>query len=112
MRRLGVRKYFHDSKIFLSHLLLVGFLSLAAQVAVASASTAQEKILQTKWQDIHGINLVPIYAENTYEIWRNYDHAEFDRELGLAAGVGFNSVRLWLNVMRPSTRWGLKCFST
>ena len=57
----------------------------------------QKKIAETKWSDIHGINFVPIYAENTYQIWRNYDHAEVDRELGLAASVGFNSVRLWLN---------------
>lgn len=78
-------------------LLLGVFLSLATQVAVASGPTAQEKLVQTKWSDIHGINFVPTYAENTYEIWRNYDHAEVDRELRLAESVGLNSVRLWLN---------------
>jgi len=78
-------------------LVLVGAVSLAAPMALASGETAREKLARTQWSDIHGINFVPVYARNTYEIWRNYDHAEVDRELGLAASVGFNSVRLWLN---------------
>lgn len=78
--------------------MLETFLSAAALIALVSGSTAQEKSAQTKWSDIHGVNFVPgVYAENTYEIWRKYDHAEVDRELGLASSVGFNSVRLWLN---------------
>ena len=46
---------------------------------------------------MRGANFIPSYASNTHEIWRNYDHDTFDRELGLASAVGYNSVRLWLN---------------
>jgi len=59
--------------------------------------TAQEKIAQTDWAGVRGANFIPSYAANTYEIWRNYDHAVFDRELRLVRVVGYNSVRLWLN---------------
>jgi hypothetical protein len=72
-------------------------LAASARLAAAETRTAQEKLAQTNWSDIHGVNFVPTYAKNTYEIWRNYDHDAFARELGLAAGVGFNTVRLWLN---------------
>lgn len=79
-------------------LLVVGlFASFGRLPAASRADTAQQKLSQTKWSNIHGINFVPIYAKNTYEIWKNYNHAEVDRELGLAAKAGFNSVRLWLN---------------
>jgi hypothetical protein len=55
------------------------------------------KIAQTDWAQIRGANFIPSYASNSYEIWRNYNHAVFENELRLASEVGYNSVRLWLN---------------
>src|SRR5579862_803510 len=57
----------------------------------------KDKIAQTRWADVRGVNFIPSYSANTYDIWRNYDHDLVDRDLGLAASVGFNSVRIWLN---------------
>jgi len=57
----------------------------------------QQRIAGTNWTKVRGANYIPSYASNTYEIWRNYDHDVFDRELGLVSAVGYNSVRLWLN---------------
>ena len=62
-----------------------------------AATSLQEKISATRWNKVRGVNYIPSYAANTYDIWRNYDHAAFDRELALAERVGYNSVRLWLN---------------
>jgi len=65
--------------------------------ASSDAPTLESKITGIDWVHVRGANYIPSYASNTYEIWRNYDHEIFDRELRLAAGVGYNSVRLWLN---------------
>jgi hypothetical protein len=48
-----------------------------------------------------GCNLVPAYAGNQIEFWQNstFNPAEIDRELGLAAGIGFNTVRVFLHDM-------------
>ena len=84
----------------------IGFVVLAAGVlanspiptfASGDEATLESKIAATDWARIRGANFIPSYASNTYEIWRNYDHDIFDRELRLAADVGYNSVRLWLN---------------
>ena len=65
--------------------------------AFAYDTPLENKIAETDWSKIRGANYIPSYASNTYEIWCNYDHDVFDRELRLAAGAGYNSVRLWLN---------------
>jgi hypothetical protein len=70
---------------------------LLSTASFADDATLGSKIARTEWSNIRGANYIPSYASNTYEIWRNYDHDVFDRELRLAAGVGYNSVRLWLN---------------
>ncbi|MGH9425186.1 MAG: hypothetical protein ACRD2L_02620 [Terriglobia bacterium] len=79
--------------VFLSALLL------AVQVSRGEGRkiTVKEKVAQTDWAGLRGVNFIPSYASNTYEIWRNYDHNVFDRELRLVQAVGYNSVRLWLN---------------
>jgi hypothetical protein len=63
----------------------------------ADQRTGKQKVEQTDWAGVRGVNFIPSYASNTYEIWRNYDSQVFDRELRLVKGVGYNSVRLWLN---------------
>lgn len=46
-----------------------------------------------------GCNYVPSYAINQYEFWQpeTFDPALIDRELGLAEGLGFNTVRIYLH---------------
>src|ERR1700734_2209048 len=57
----------------------------------------EKRIASTDWAKIRGANFIPSYASNSYEIWRNYNHETFDRELQLVSEVGYGSVRLWLN---------------
>lgn len=76
-------------------LILVSF--LVAAPVFGSDRTLQEKVIGTDWSKVRGVNFIPSYASNTYEIWRNYDHDLCDRQLRLAFQVGYNSVRLWLN---------------
>jgi hypothetical protein len=52
---------------------------------------------QTDWKAIRGVNYIPSYGRNLYEIWRGYNHEAFDSELALARNTGYNSVRIWLN---------------
>jgi hypothetical protein len=66
-------------------------------LASASESILEHKIAATDWAKIRGANFIPSYASNTYEIWVNYDHETFERELRLTSEVGYNSVRIWLN---------------
>src|SRR4030095_13522197 len=56
-----------------------------------------QRIAQTDWAGIRGVNYIPSYGRNLYEMWRDYNHDAFDTELALARKVGYNSVRLWLN---------------
>jgi Cellulase (glycosyl hydrolase family 5) len=80
--------------------LVLALAALSCSWARAEESEQQEQIArttQTHWEDVRGVNFIPSYAANTYEIWRNYDHDLFDFQLNLASDVGFNTVRLWLN---------------
>jgi len=70
---------------------------LGATPARGREETLQAKIAQTNWSEVRGVNFIPSYASNSYEIWRNYDREIVDRDLRLASEVGYNSVRLWLN---------------
>jgi hypothetical protein len=101
VRRLsrGTRVVLFTRRIF-RFCLVVGIavaIVLVPRCSLAEETTLESKIARTDWSKIRGANYIPSYASNTYEIWRNYDHDVFDRELRLAAGVGYNSVRLWLN---------------
>ena len=80
-------------RLYLIRLAAILVLAATAQ----AAPTLREKVDSTTWAKIRGANFIPSYASNTYDIWRNYDHAIFDRELRLVSAVGYNSVRLWLN---------------
>jgi len=52
---------------------------------------------QLPW--IVGCNFIPSTASNQLEIWQaeTFDPDTIDRELGLAAGLGFNTVRVYLH---------------
>ena len=79
---------------------IAALLFAMAGVSAAGADkpqTLQEKIAAANWAAVRGANFIPSYASNTYDIWHNYDHDVFDRELRLVSAVGYNSIRLWLN---------------
>lgn len=56
-----------------------------------------------KWHDGHGwpvgCNFIPSTAANQLEMWQadTFDEATIRRELGWAAGLGFNTVRVYLH---------------
>ena len=52
---------------------------------------------QTGW--LVGCNFIPSTAVNELEMWQadTYDPKTIDRELGLAQGLGFNCVRVFLH---------------
>ena len=49
------------------------------------------------WAEIRGVNYIPSYAASSHQIWSQYDAKTLRRELSAARGLGFNSVRFWLN---------------
>jgi len=56
-----------------------------------------------EWRDAHGwlmgVNYTPAYAVNMLEMWQadTYDEIAIDRELGWAAGIGINTIRVFLH---------------
>jgi hypothetical protein len=65
--------------------------------ALALSGQVSSRLSTTDWAGIRGVNYIPSYGRNLYEIWRGYNHDAFDSELALAQSVGYNSVRIWLN---------------
>lgn len=62
-----------------------------------SAERANEWYARQPW--LVGANFVPSSASNQLEMWQaaTFDPALIDRELGLAAGIGMNSMRVFLH---------------
>lgn len=62
-----------------------------------SIEQAREWAADTGW--LMGCNFIPSTAGNQLEMWQEstYDPATIDRELGWAAGLGMNSVRVFLH---------------
>ncbi len=48
------------------------------------------------FSDMRGANYVPSYARNDVQLWMDYDPAVIDRELGYAARLKLNTVRVFL----------------
>ena len=46
---------------------------------------------------LQGCNYVPAYAVNSLDMWRRFDAPAVDCELALAAGLGMNSLRVFLH---------------
>lgn len=84
-------------------LLFLPFLALAAAPAPAQArdrwskEKAEAWARETPW--LVGCNFITSNAVNELEMWQadSFDPAAIDRELGLAEGLGFNSVRVFLH---------------
>src|ERR1700722_7013614 len=85
----------------------VSFLLLAALIApMLHADSVPERWSAEKandWADqmgwLVGCNFIPSTAVNELEMWQadTYDPKTIDRELGLAQGLGFNCVRVFLH---------------
>lgn len=46
---------------------------------------------------VRGVNYIPTYADSADAIWADFDEATVDRELGWAADLGFNALRVALS---------------
>jgi hypothetical protein len=64
-----------------------------------TAEKANTWYAQHRW--LAGANFVPSTASNELEMWQaeTFDPATIDRELGWAAGIGFNCMRVFLHDM-------------
>ncbi len=64
---------------------------------VWSVEKAKEWYQQHQW--ITGANFLPSTAINQLEMWQaeSFDPATIDKELGWAAGIGFNTMRVYLH---------------
>lgn len=84
-------------------LLLTGALTANAQTKAApkgkvwSAERANQWYSQHRW--LAGSNFIPSTAINQLEMWQadTFDPTTIDRELGLAEGIGFNVMRVFLH---------------
>jgi hypothetical protein len=86
------------------------FLTVLLAATMANVAFAQEnpreiwsKKQAAKWYKEHawqrGSNFIPSYAINQLEMWQTetFDTAVINRELGFAAGIGMNSMRVFLH---------------
>lgn len=71
-------------------LLLVGFVFV---LVIQSPVQAQGNIDDYSW--MRGANYVPSYAKNDVGIWMDYDPVVIDRELGYAAKLKLNTIRVF-----------------
>jgi hypothetical protein len=85
---------------------LVAMAALAGPATATATATAGERWSEAKaaaWQAergwLVGCNYAPANAINQLEMWQadTFDLATIDRELALAEGLGFNSVRVFLH---------------
>jgi hypothetical protein len=47
---------------------------------------------------MRGVNYIPSYAASSVEMWNDYQPARIDDELAYLAGMGVNTVRIFMNV--------------
>jgi len=85
-------------------LILTGGLS-AAESSQSSSRSRWVPDRAWEWSKAHpwmcGFNYVPSTAVNTTELWQaeTFDPATIDRELGWAAGLGFNTCRIFVQYL-------------
>lgn len=95
-------------KIFVLLLLLLT-LSPCFSQKIWTAAQANDWYAKQPW--LVGCNFIPSTAINELEMWQadTFDAATIDRELGWAAGLGFNVVRVYLhNLVWETDRDGFK----
>ena len=86
----GLFRSLHYALTKTATLVALAFLFLAAAADAASVPD------DFSW--LRGANYVPSYARNDVQIWMDYDAGVVDRELGYAAKLKLNCVRVFLQV--------------
>lgn len=74
-------------------MLILGAVLTAGVCAAETGARAKDDL---SW--MRGANYVPSYAKNDVQIWMEFDPAVVDRELGYAARLKLNTVRVFLQV--------------
>ncbi len=63
--------------------------------------------MNEKYQSPRGAIYIPSRAFNGYQQWRDYDSAEAERDIGYAASIRLDALRVWLSyefwLQRPDT---------
>lgn len=73
------------------------FLATLASLPVAAhARPASSRVAEASTR-VRGVNYIPSYAGSPYEAWSRYDGEAVRRELGWAAALGVNAVRVTLS---------------
>ena len=72
--------------------MIIGFAGWILAPAVAADGEADD----FSW--MRGANYVPSYAKNSVQLWMDYDPEVVDRELGYAAKLKLNTVRVFLQI--------------
>ena len=89
-------------KTLLVFALALGFFGFSQSEANLDAnkwSKEKAKAWYAEHDWISGANFIPSTAINQLEMWQEdtYDAETIDRELGYAAGIGFNTMRVYLH---------------
>ena len=66
-------------------------------IAITILCAAMPAADTAHWAHIRGVNFFTSSASNATTMWRHFDPAVADRELGWMEALGFNSIRLWLS---------------
>jgi hypothetical protein len=84
-------------KRFIAALSLLTCMTLEAQVERWTEARAQEWYRGQPW--LAGANYIPSTAINQLEMWQadTFDPKQIDKELGWAAGIGMNTMRVFLH---------------
>ncbi len=77
---------------------VIAFLLGCAALSALAAEPAPSRTAPDDLVWMRGANYVPSYARNDVQIWLDYDPAVIDRELGYAAKLKLNVVRVFLQV--------------
>jgi hypothetical protein len=73
-------------------------IALSSSLSAAERWTVEEaNAWYAKQPWLVGCNFVPSTAINQLDMWNDFDREAIDRELGWAAGIGFNTVRVFLH---------------
>jgi hypothetical protein len=75
-------------------LILISCLFLGVVSCVGEQEQEQGDVESYSW--VRGCNYIPFYAANDVTLWRDFDHEVIDRELGFAARLNLNCVRVFL----------------
>ncbi|MCO8256726.1 glycoside hydrolase [Haladaptatus sp. AB618] len=67
------------------------------RTASGSTTSSNESASNPDAVDVRGAIYIPSRAFNRYQMWREYDPAVIERDLGYAASLNLNAIRTWLS---------------